>query len=180
MRDSEIITLLQMRDERGMEEFLLHYGPLMRYIISPILKSGHDVEECVSETAMRVWDKIDMFDEDRGSFTTWLTAITRNTALNKARYEERHYSEEEDENSPSPEMTPEEVILKKERQRELKLAIEQLSSKDKNIFYRKYYYLQPTSKIAAELCMTERAVEGKLYRIRKKLRYLIGGEENEI
>ena len=35
------------------------------------------------------------------------------------------------------------------------------------LFYRKYYYLQPTAQIAAELGMTERAVEGRLYRLKK-------------
>ena len=43
--------------------------------------------------------------------------------------------------------------------------------------YRRYYYQQSIMQIASELSMTERAVEGKLYRIRKKLRDLIGGED---
>lgn len=43
-------------------------------------------------------------------------------------------------------------------------------------FYRKYYYLQSTAQIARELGMTERAVEGKLYRLKKKLRNLLGGD----
>ncbi len=36
--------------------------------------------------------------------------------------------------------------------------------------------MQPMSRIAAELGMTERAVEGRLYRIRRRLRDLLGGE----
>ena len=38
------------------------------------------------------------------------------------------------------------------------------------------YYLQSTAQIASELGMTERAVEGKLYRLKKKLRKMLGGE----
>ena len=39
-----------------------------------------------------------------------------------------------------------------------------------------YYYLQPTSQIASELGTTERAVEGRLYRLKKRLRGMLGGE----
>ena len=37
------------------------------------------------------------------------------------------------------------------------------------MFYRKYYYCQSTAQIAAELGLTERGVEGRLYRLRQKL-----------
>ena len=79
---------------------------------------------------------------------------------------------------PSPEPTPEERILRQERQKELTHAVDQLSQKDRMIFYRKYYYLHTTAQIASEIGMTERAVEGRLYRIKKRLRKLLGGDGN--
>ena len=48
--------------------------------------------------------------------------------------------------------------------------LDELSVKDKILLYRKYYYMQSTEQIAAELGLTQRAVEGRLYRIKKKLR----------
>ena len=45
-----------------------------------------------------------------------------------------------------------------------------------SMFYRKYYYLQSTAQIASELGMTVRAVEGRLYRLKKQLRRMLGGE----
>lgn len=59
---------------------------------------------------------------------------------------------------------------------ELSRALSSLSRRDYLLFYRKYYYLQSTAQIAAELGVTERAVEGRLYRLRKKLQHLLGGE----
>ena len=47
--------------------------------------------------------------------------------------------------------------------------------RDRELFLRKYYYYQPTAQIAAESGMTVRAVEGKLYRIRKHLQSELGG-----
>lgn len=177
MQEQDIISLIRQKDEKGIEELLRHYTPLIRYIIGPILHNEQDQDECVNEVAMRVWDKIDMYDSERGSWNAWLTAMTRNTALNKARQNKRFdVTEDIPEETPSLEPTPEEIVLKKERQFAIDSALNKLPKKDRVLFYRKYYYLQPTSQIAAELGMTDRAVEGKLYRAKKRLQKMLGGE----
>ena len=61
--------------------------------------------------------------------------------------------------------------------RRLRAALDRLGEADRRLFYRKYYYLQSTAQLAAELGTTERAVEGRLYRIKKKLRAQLGGDE---
>lgn len=179
MQENTVERLLLEKNEQGMDALLLHYGPLMRYIIAPILQNPQDREDCLSEVSMRVWEKIGQFDGEKGSFHAWLTAITRNTALNHARRASGSSAEELSESTPSPEPTPEEALLKKERQEALKTALSRLSYKDRLLFYRKYYYRQSTAQIAAELGMTERAVEGKLYRVKKQLRKSLGGEACE-
>lgn len=179
MQENTVERLLLEKNEQGMDALLLHYGPLMRYIIAPILQNPQDREDCLSEVLMRVWEKIGQFDGEKGSFHAWLTAITRNTALNHARRASGSSAEELSESTPSPDPTPEETLLKKERQEALKTALSRLSYKDRLLFYRKYYYRQSTAQIAAELGMTERAVEGKLYRVKKQLRKSLGGEACE-
>lgn len=179
MQENMVERLLLEKNEQGMDALLLHYGPLMRYIIAPILQNPQDREDCLSEVSMRVWEKIGQFDGEKGSFHAWLTAITRNTALNHARKASGSSAEELSESTPSPELSPEETLLKKERQEALKTALSRLSYKDRLLFYRKYYYRQSTAQIAAELGMTERAVEGKLYRVKKQLRKSLGGEACE-
>lgn len=177
MDQREIAELLLRRDEAGMDQLLRHYGPLMKYIIAPILPDPRDREDCLSETVLRVWERIGQFDEARGSWAAWLTAIARNTALNHARSNARQGGVGEvDERTPSPEPGPEEMVLRQERQAAVREALELLSAGERALFYRKYYYLQSTAQIAAELGMSERAVEGRLYRLKKQLRRLLGGE----
>lgn len=179
MEKPDVAERLLRREESGMQDLLRHYGPLMRYVIAPIVTDPHEREDCLSETAMRVWEKIGQFDPQRGSWTAWLTAVARSTALNHVRGQARARSVGElEEDMPSPAPTPEEAVLRRERQRELRQALDRLSSEDQALFYRKYYYLQPTAQIAAELGTTERAVEGRLYRLKKKLRSWLGGEPN--
>ena len=57
MQEKELIALLKKRDEKGIKELLLHYGPLMRYVIAPILLNPQDREDCLSEITMRIWEK---------------------------------------------------------------------------------------------------------------------------
>ena len=176
VQEQEMIAQLLQQDERGMEALLLHYGPLMRYIIAPILPNPQDREDCLSEVTLRVWEKIEQYDRKRGSWNAWLTAITRNTALNHARKALGSSAEELPEDTPAAGHTPEEAVLQRERQEAVRDALERLPYRDRILFYRKYYYMQPTAQIAAELGMTERAVEGKLYRLKKQLRKMLGGE----
>ena len=175
MKEDEIVRLLRSRDEAGAAALLKHYGPLMRYIIAPILSGEHDREDCLSEAAMRVWEKIDTYDPERGRWTAWLTAVARSVALNRARGN-RTEDVPLTEHMPAPGPTPEEHVLQQERRDSLRRALLALEQGDRLLFYRKYYYRQPTAQIAAELGLTERAVEGRLYRIRKNLREKLGGE----
>lgn len=180
MRESDVVKYLLARDERGVSELVKHYGPLMRYIIAPILSDERDREEALSMVTMRVWEKIMTFDAEKGSFAAWLTALCRNTALNFARGQRKDISLDTlSEEEACPEPTPEENVLISERKQALRLALMTLSQKERTLFYRKYYYRQSTSQIAAELGMTARAVEGKLYRIKRKLRDCLGGDMNE-
>lgn len=172
-----MIAQLLQQDERGMEALLLHYGPLMRYIIAPILPDPQDREECLSEVSMRVWSRIAQFDPARGSWNAWLTAVTRNTARNYQRSAQHHSGTRSiPAGTPAPDASPEETILQAERSAALHDALARLGQNDRALFYRKYYYLQSTAQIAAELGMTERAVEGRLYRLKKQLRRMLGGE----
>ncbi len=180
MTEQEMIGFLLQKEEKGMSELLMHYGPLIRYIIAPILPNTQDQEDCLSEVAMQVWGKIEKYDSQRGSWNAWLTAIARNHALNYKRNGARHRNIEEiPPDTPSQEATPEEQFIQEERQAAVNRALQRLSPKDKTLFYRKYYYMQSTAQIASEMGLTERAVEGKLYRIKKQLRKMLGGEGYE-
>ena len=180
MRESEILEFLRSHNDRGIEELLTHCGPLMRYVAQPFLRDRHDIDDCLAESAMRIWENFHTYDESKGSFTAWVTAITRNTALNMIRRKNRHPAYEIAETTASDDPTPEEALLRQERQRELRRALGNLSQTERNLFYRKYYYLQSTEKIAAEMGTTARSVEGKLYRIKKKLRKMMGGDSSDV
>ena len=131
----------------------------------------------MADLHLHIWDRIHLFDPTKGNFTTWLTVLTRNAALNRAKTLQRQpESEELSPHLPDGGETPEEALLRKERQQALAQAVGRLSERDQILFFRKYYYYQSTAQIAAETGLSERAVEGRLYRLRQRLRTLLGGD----
>lgn len=172
--DEEIIRLMGDRDERGLELLKKRYGNMLRYIVTHIVSDPRDAEECISDVYLRVWERAALYDAEKGLFFGWLTAVTRNAALNRAKCEK-----------PAPvglsddaegDGSPEDALVERERTVWLRKVIADLYPEEQRLFYRKYYYLQTTAQIAAELGTTERAVEGRLYRIRRKLQIRLGGE----
>lgn len=174
MKEAEIIARLRDGDSQAMEALMRQYGPFLRYILTPILPNASEWEECFSEVIVRIWQKQAQYDPEKGSWKAWMAAIARNAALNWNRT--RKQTELLSEEIPADTMAPEDILLRKERQKILEQALLQVSRQERVLFYRKYYYLQSTAQIARELGMTERAVEGKLYRLKKKLRDLLGGD----
>ena len=174
MSEKDIIEQLRLRADGALDMFLTRFTPLVMYVITPILENAEDREECLSEIAMRVWDGIDTYAPEKGNFSTWLTALCRNTAINRAKADAVHLPLDESIRSDAP--TPEQTALLNERREQISRAILSLSDSDRALIYRKYYYLQSTEQIAAELNMSVRAAEGRLYRAKKRLRKLLGGD----
>lgn len=178
MKELDLINSLRQRDDHALDLLKLHYGPLIRYIIAPILSDPRDREETFNDVLLRVWDRADQFDPQKGSWTNWLSALARNAAIDRLRrlppegntLNDRLISEIND---------PEQALIRKERQKALRRALQSLAFDDQALFYRKYYYRQSTAQIAAECGTSERAIEGRLYRIKKKLRKALGGDGSD-
>ena len=71
MSEHEIIRLIREKNEQGADELLRRYTSLIRYIIAPILPNEQDQEVCLSEVAMRVWEKIDTYEPERSKWNAW-------------------------------------------------------------------------------------------------------------
>ena len=161
-----------------LEQLILEHTPMMEYVVRGILSDPHEAEDCLAQIKAKLWEKAALYDPEKASPATWLTAVCRNAAYDRLRTLKRQseLSGELTADIPDPAPGPEEKLLRAERAELLRQAISQLSIADQQLFYRKYYYLQSTQRIAAELSTSERAVEGRLYRIRKKLQKQLGGE----
>lgn len=180
MNEHSIVQLISDRDEQGMRLLLQAYGALIRYVAGPFLNDKDDIEDCLQETAQKAWDRIESFDASKGSFRSWLTAVARNTAMNMRRGRKDHDPYEElPEEMPSDARGPEQTAVDNDAAAAVRRAVEKLPEKDRLLIYRRYYYNQSIAQIALETGLGERAVEGRIYRIRQKLAAMLGDYRNE-
>lgn len=171
--EKKIIEMLKEGNEDGIHLIQGNYGNMIKYVVENIIQDKEDMEECISDIYLKIWRKINLYDKSKGKLSTWITALARNTALNYVNKKSIPTVELTDTiNVPT---SPEVALLKKEELRRLKNTIKSLLPEEQQLFYRKYYYLQSTAQIAAEMGKSERSVEGKLYRMRNKLKKKLGG-----
>ena len=175
MDDRQLMASIAGGDEAALQALLRRFTPLFLYILRPILPDERDREECLADISLRIWQGAGSFDGAKGSLNGWLTALTRNAALNRARAKGTEDAPLED-TVPHGDGSAEEALLQKDRREQIRMAIQSLSREEEQLFFRKYYYCQSTAQIAAELGITERAAEGRLYRLRQRLRNLLGGD----
>ena len=72
-------------DEAALHALLRQYGPLIRYVLRPILTDERDREECYADISLKIWQTAGSFDGEKGTLKAWLTVLSRNAALNRAR-----------------------------------------------------------------------------------------------
>ena len=83
MDDRRIIELFFARDERAISETEKKYGALCRYIAGNVLASREDVEECISDVMLALWNAIPPKDPE--DFCAYLSKTVRNRAYEISR-----------------------------------------------------------------------------------------------
>lgn len=79
--------------------------------------------------------KIGSYSQEKGSFKSWLSVVTRNTALNHAKKLRREPDMRSlDSDIVSSNGNPEEELIKSETLRKLELIVQNLSPRDKMLF----------------------------------------------
>ena len=166
------------------EQVIRRHRGLLYYIIRPIVGDENLVDDCFSTVTEIIIRNYDKYDSDKGTLTAWLTRVARNRALNFV--QNKNYAMTAGELQDAAQMeelsdhkTPEDHLIRKENMAELEAALKSLDKLEAEILLRKYYYMQETRQIGAELGLSERAVEGRLYRIKKKMMKKMGGHDHD-
>ena len=153
----------------------LKFDPYCRQIAKNILSSEQDVEECLNDTYLQVWNAIPPANPK--NLGAYVSTITRNLAFNRLRKEraERRgggniplvLSELADVVSTVP--SPEEILCAKELTQAINDFLGALPSWKRYIFVRRYYYADAIATIARSVHRTQGHVSVTLTRLRRKL-----------
>src|SRR5215472_12621970 len=83
--DAELVERLQRRDAQALAELYDRYGRLVYSLILRVVRDGALAEDLVQETFLRVWNRAQGFDAQRGALGPWLLAVARNRAIDYLR-----------------------------------------------------------------------------------------------
>jgi len=186
------------RKQDALEQLIKRYSRELSYFIRVVLErigTTQDVEECTNDLFAAVWLEIESYDPTRGSLRTWITMRAKYIALDRRRQIQRrqaqaitmsslesseslgnHQGESYIADRSAMRMTDtsmDRLLEQRERQDELRRALESLSEQDRLIVYMRYFLLATTDEICARMKLSRHAIDTRLWRARRALQNAI-------
>ncbi len=92
--DEELMQRLFYRDLEAFRSLYDRYGDLVYSTTLRIVRDTHLAQDMVQEVFLRLWRKPGSYVPQRGRFSTWLTSVARNRAVDEIRSRNRRYRHE--------------------------------------------------------------------------------------
>lgn len=176
MDDGQIVELYLNRDESAIGHTAEKYGRRLRTLAQGMVEDTQTAEECENDTYMEAWRAIPPH-EPRDYLYAFLARIIRHISLNRCRDRDRlkraafvtQLSAELEQCIPAPDDAAcrlDELALREA----LDGFLTTLSREKRDMFLRRYWYLDSVSAIAERFGLSESKVKTTLFRCRKRLR----------
>lgn len=182
MQEQELIINLKNKRPEALEICIDMYGSTVAYIAGKILEGygqKQDVEECVSDSFVEAWDKIEGYNEKKGTLKTWVMMIAKYKALDYRRKLLRKQSDGLNDQQvvylKSREDTESEV-LSNEKYLQIIQGLKECNDLDRELFIQRYFHYYSVETISKEYNLSRQAVENRLYRTRKYLKEVLKDE----
>jgi RNA polymerase sigma-70 factor (ECF subfamily) len=141
--EGDLARRLRARDAGAMRELYDHYGRLVYSLILRIVRNSAAAEDLVQETFLRVWNRMQAFDQERGALGPWVLTVARNRAIDYLRSADGKMSaaalDLDRLEHPRQFCDFEDRALSLDRARRLKDAFEKLTPNQKTVLELAYY-----------------------------------------
>ena len=157
--------------------FFEKYNSTIRAIVTNILKSANqsqDIDDCVNTVFLSLMEKLQLYNETRGSMAAFVIIITRSTALDYRRKNTRKTGEliggdKIDflskplgfENEIEFDMLVQDIILKK------------LNDHERRLYTMKYILFDSTEEIAKCFNISRNTADARVHRLKNKIKNLL-------
>ena len=181
MDDQSIVELYLQRDENAIKESRNKYEAYCYSIAMNILSVAEDVEECINDTWISVWNRIPPVIPK--SLKAFLGKLVRDISLSRYRavHAKKRYNgmelilDELAECIPS-EQDIQESLEQKELSGTVNGWLDSLPQEDRVLFVKRYYYGETVKQLSEMQSCTENQMAQKMMKLRNKLKaHLLSG-----
>lgn len=164
--DKELVDLCLQGNNKAFDVLVDRYQMPMYRVALSIVKNPEEAKDVTQNGFIKSWEKLRSFNPDH-KFYSWLYRIITNEALNRVRGRDNLESIS---SQRSNEGTPFQQMIKKEENRQLYQAIEDLPAEFRSVIYLRHFEELSYKEIAEILDIRESLVKSRLYGARLKLR----------
>ncbi len=175
--DGVLLQRIAAGDSDALLALHKRYANLVYSMAWRVLQDVGLAEEVTQDIFMKLWQRSQRYDPDRGRFSAWLLSVTRFAAIDRLRQEGRQPLTVEFPGETSDEPGMLERLLPTdheswERGQQLRLLLEQLPAEQRQVVELAYFGGMTHSELAEHLGLPLGTVKGRLRLGLEKLRSL--------
>ncbi len=177
--DRQLVADAKKGDRHAFERLLQKYRKSVYYMLLKMVKNADDAEDLTQEAFAKAFNSIEKFDS-KFAFSTWLFRIATNNCIDfirKKRVQTVSIDQPIDGDDGSSmridvkddNLDPNESLLKQQRKRYLRMAIDRLPEKYRVLVDLRYFQEFSYEEVANELQIPLGTVKAQLFRARELL-----------
>jgi len=152
--DEQLIAQVARGDTAAYEMLYDRYSSAGMGLALKITGDQALAEEVVQETFWRVWRKADLFQNQRGAFTSWFFGITRNLSIDMLRRQRSQgqpadQAEQVIEQTPDPSPGVPETAWLRSKHEQMRAAVETLPKEQRYVIEMAYFRGMTRQEIAS-------------------------------
>lgn len=172
MTDEQLLSLYSDRSEQAVSETQRKYGAYCRTVAARMLADVRDVEECLSDCWLLVWNAIPPTRPEH--FKGWLGAVVRNRALAISKANGRRVSTVDEAAMELADSLfgcdqPHTLAEAGDLGRAISAFLLTQKREDRVVFVRRYWYADSVEQAAARMGWTVSKTKSRLMRLRNGL-----------
>ena len=183
LTESEIVALVRDGRREGYEAMLSRYAERVFAMIVKLVPNMMAAQELTQDVFLRAFDRINSYNPQRSSLSTWLCRIAYRRAIDFLKRNHPQVLSIEDSQVWQTDISDEQLEAELSTNREerielLERLIDELPTDERTLLTLYYYDGYPLTEIAYIMGIDAKVLANRLYRTRKKLYIKLKDERN--
>ena len=177
----ELMKRIQARDADALEELYDLYHRLLFGLVLSIVKKREEAEDMLQEIFVKIWNKAESFDPERGNAYSWIVTLARNQAIDRIRSKGYKTQEKQSVSIHQPLFSlegdkhdPMETTIFSDRAELVKKALGQIPEAQSEVIKIAYYRGMTQREIASYLDIPLGTVKTRTRQGMMKLKSILG------